>query len=107
MAASGSSSNYRTLRLILGDQLDIHHHWFEQQDDEILYLIAELRQEASYVMHHVQKLCAFFAAMQQFAAELDSRGHDVLHLTLDETDDYENLVDLIEALCNTYAVISP
>jgi len=104
MPVSGSYPKYSTLRLVLGDQLDIHHRWFEQQDAEILYLIAELRQEASYVRHHVQKICAFFAAMQQFAAELESSGHDVLHLTLEETDRHAGLAALIESVCKRYGV---
>jgi deoxyribodipyrimidine photolyase-related protein len=58
--------NYKTLRLILGDQLNHHHSWFSNVDDSVLYVIAELPQEAEYVRHHVQKICAFFASMQSF-----------------------------------------
>ena len=34
----------RTVRLILGDQLNIRHPWFAQVDDSVLYLMAELHQ---------------------------------------------------------------
>ncbi|NVK02161.1 MAG: cryptochrome/photolyase family protein [Oceanospirillaceae bacterium] len=84
-----------TLRLILGDQLNASHSWFRETDPEVHYLIAELPQEASYVRHHVQKICAFFAAMQQFAQALRAAGHQVIHLTLDETAEYRDLPDLL------------
>ena len=64
--------HYRQLRWLLGDQLDEHHSWFTEVDDDVLYVIAELPQETRYVRHHVQKLCAFFAAMAAFADLLRS-----------------------------------
>ncbi len=86
---------FATVRLLLGDQLNSGHSWFSQADDSVLYLIAELRQEASYVSHHIQKVCAFFAAMDQFARQLQSEGHQVLHLTLDDTERFATLEPLI------------
>ena len=35
-------TNFHTLRLILGDQLNRQHTWYQQRDDGVLYLIAEL-----------------------------------------------------------------
>lgn len=87
--------SYKTLRLILGDQLNASHSWYQEKDDSVLYVIAELHQEASYVKHHVQKIVAFFLAMQAFAKALKSAGHEVLHLNLDETQKYTDLPDLI------------
>ena len=63
------TKSYQRLRLILGDQLNASHSWFKDKDPDTLYLIAELQQETNYVVHHVQKICAFFAAMQQFAQD--------------------------------------
>ena len=63
-------NSYKTLRLIMGDQLNASHSWYSQSDDSVLYVIAELHQEASYVKHHVQKIAAFFLAMQAFADAL-------------------------------------
>ena len=51
---------YHTVRLILGDQLNARHSWFKKADSSVLYVIAELHTEATYVKHHVQKVCAFF-----------------------------------------------
>lgn len=78
-------SQYHTLRVILGDQLNAAHSWFKKQDDGVLYLIAELHPEATYVKHHIQKLCAFFLAMEQFSDLLKSAQHAVRYLTLDDT----------------------
>ena len=94
-----SPTRFHTLRLVLGDQLNIRHSWFGQVDDGVLYLVAELRQETDYVRHHVQKVCAFFAAMAGFAAELRALGHAVRYMTLDDSSKYSNLPDLIKAVC--------
>ncbi len=96
------NKTYKTVRLILGDQLNASHSWYREKNDSILYLIAELNQEARYVKHHVQKLAAFFVSMQQFATGLSAAGHHVLHLDLDATSEFEDLGDLILALCNRY-----
>ncbi len=90
---------FHSLRLILGDQLNGQHSWYDKQDDGVLYLIAELPQEARYVKHHIQKLCAFFIAMQAFAEQLQQQGHQVLHLTLDHTAEYDSLDALISDIC--------
>ncbi|MCH2191879.1 MAG: cryptochrome/photolyase family protein [Gammaproteobacteria bacterium] len=93
----------QTIRLILGDQLNAKHSWFQTKDDSILYVIAELRQETNYVKHHVQKICAFFLGMQKFAEALKTAGHRVSYLTLDDTIEDQSLPELIERLCVQYA----
>jgi len=93
-----------TLRLILGDQLNAKHSWFREKDEGVVYLIAELRQETNYVRHHIQKLCAFFMAMQNFAQALITAGHRVEYLTLDETQEHADLCALIRNLISLYAV---
>ena len=95
---------YHSLRLVLGDQLNSNHSWYQQVDEGVLYLIAELHQEAGYVKHHIQKITAFFLAMENFASQLKQAGHQVKHLSLDETADYKNLNDLISQLCQQYKV---
>jgi deoxyribodipyrimidine photolyase-related protein len=90
---------FHTLRLILGDQLNASHSWYKDKDEGILYVIAELRQETDYVRHHVQKVCAFFAAMAEFAAALQVSAKQVHYLTLNESCKYKDLPDLIKALC--------
>lgn len=94
----GRAKHYKTLRLILGDQLNESHSWFNNTDESVIYLIAELHQEAQYVHHHIQKVCAFFMAMAAFAEMLEQNGHQVLHLTLDDTADFQKLDDLLKEL---------
>ncbi|TCN77136.1 deoxyribodipyrimidine photolyase-related protein [Vibrio crassostreae] len=87
---------FKTVRLVLGDQLNIEHSWFRQVDDGVVYMIAELKQETDYVASHIQKVAAFFCAMGYFADELRQQGHQVLHLTLDDTAQFENLDTLLK-----------
>jgi len=91
---------YSVVRLILGDQLNHTHSWFAEPREEVLYLIAELHQEQWYVRHHIQKQCAFFAAMKAFAERLTAEGHHVLHLDLDATAEFADLPHLIEHICH-------
>lgn len=81
-----------TLRLILGDQLNSKHSWFSAVDDNITYLMMEIRQETDYVTHHIQKVAAFFASMRRFAEWLKKKGHHVIYFTLEEQDNTQNLV---------------
>ncbi len=92
------TSQIKTLRLVFGDQLNAEHSWFKKRDEHITYLIMELRQETDYTKHHIQKLCAFFLSMQNFAEALKVAGHNVIHLTLDETAEFKGLGEIVRAL---------
>jgi deoxyribodipyrimidine photolyase-related protein len=94
-----------TLRLILGDQLNANHSWFRVVDESVVYLLAELHEEASYAPHHIQKLQAFFLAMHQFSAKLRQAGHTVIHLTLDDTAECSSLAELIEQVMNEHQLV--
>lgn len=74
----------KTLRLILGDQLNINHTWFRQVDDSVTYVLMEIRSETDYAQHHIQKVIGFFAAMRQFAATLQAQNHQVIYLKLND-----------------------
>ncbi len=97
------NSSYSTLRLILGDQLNANHSWYKEKDSSVLYVVAELHQEQEYVKHHVQKIQAFFAAMESFSTALTKAGHDVIHLTLDDTEG-QTLDDVIIELVRRFNV---
>ncbi len=99
-----SAKQYHTLRLILGDQLDIEHSWFRQTNDSILYVMMEMRQETDYVKHHIQKVCAFFAAMRSFAARLEADNHDVFYLALDDKRNKQSLDENIAMLVGKHKV---
>ncbi len=90
------------LRLILGDQLNPRHTWFDTISDDVIYVIAELHQEATYTKHHIKKITAFFAAMEDFAKYLKSKGHQVCYLTLDDTEQYQTINQLITELTDKY-----
>ena len=49
----------KTLRLILGDQLNHKHSWYNDPNEDVLYFIAEMRQETDYTVHPIQKGVAF------------------------------------------------
>lgn len=95
------SSPKRILRLILGDQLNQQHSWYQEKTDQVWYVLMEMRQETDYVRHHIQKVLAFFLAMRAFRDWLNDQGHQVIYYTLDdpgnEQDLTKNLRQLIEA----------
>ncbi|MDE2086105.1 MAG: cryptochrome/photolyase family protein, partial [Xanthomonadaceae bacterium] len=72
------------LRLLLGDQLNPQHAWFASVDPDVLYVLMEVRQETDYVLHHAQKILAIFAAMREFARQLQVAGHRVRYLAIDD-----------------------
>lgn len=74
----------KTLRLVLGDQLDPGHHWFSDVRAEMIYVLMEVRQETDYTLHHAQKLIAIFAAMRRFARLLRAAGHRVHYIEIDD-----------------------
>jgi len=86
----------KTLRLILGDQLNYNHSWFNTKDESNIYLLVELQQETEYVKHHIQKVVGFFAAMRCYTKELTEKGHQVVYLTLSESKPIGNLENVIQ-----------
>jgi deoxyribodipyrimidine photolyase-related protein len=90
----------KTLRLVLGDQLNLDHSWLKSIRHDVIYVIMEVRQETDYVMHHIQKVLAFFAAMRDFARQLREKGHQVHYIKLDDPENTQsipgNLTKLIQ-----------
>ena len=79
-----SQGHMKTLRLLLGDQLNAAHPWFDTVSEDVVYLMAEMRQETDYAPHHIQKVLAFFAAMRAFSEARQAEGHAVIYLALDD-----------------------
>ena len=94
-------STKKTLRLILGDQLNSQHSWYKKVDENITYVLMELRSETDYATHHIQKIVGFFAAMQTFSQELQIKDHKVIYIKLNDLKNLqsfnENLDYLIKA----------
>ena len=88
----------KVLRLILGDQLNENHFWFQHSDRNITYVIMEIRQETDYAKHHIQKVAAIFAAMRSFADRLGNMGHRVIYLKLDDPENRQTFGANIRAL---------
>ena len=85
----------KTLRLLLGDQLNSQHSWFEEVNSDVVYVMAEMRQETDYVKHHIQKVVAFFLSMRNFSKELIKQGHQVVYFTISDVNNPHNLEQLI------------
>ena len=91
----------RILRLILGDQLNGHHSWFQRIDPMVTYLLMEIRQETDNVKHHIQKVVGFFAAMRFFADCLSESGHRVQYLRQNDPDNRQSFEDNIRQVIKT------
>ena len=91
----------KTLRLILGDQLNINHSWFTTMDASVTYLLMELRSETDYAQHHIQKVIGFFASMQNFAKALQQKGHQVIYIYLNDKSNLQTFDKNCEALITT------
>jgi deoxyribodipyrimidine photolyase-related protein len=81
----------KTLRLILGDQLNQNHSWFSQVDPEVTYVMMELGQELTYTTHHIQKVVGFFMAMRYFSNARSKEGHRFEYIYLDNEDNLQDL----------------
>lgn len=81
----------KTLRFLLGDQLNGSHSWFQKVDPQITYVLMEMMQEQTYVKHHIQKILAFFAAMRNFAYQLQKVGHEVIYIKLNDPENLQTL----------------
>jgi deoxyribodipyrimidine photolyase-related protein len=80
----GLQNMKKTIRLILGDQLNQHHSWFSEVNEKVTYAVMEVRSETDYVQHHIQKVLSFFLAMRAFADDLKAQGHQVVYYNLDD-----------------------
>ncbi len=94
----------KTLRLLLGDQLNHQHSWYEQNDKQIIYCLFEMRQETDYAPHHIQKVLAFFLAMRAFAKHLEDQGHQVIYYTLDASENTQSLTNNLQQIIEQQGV---
>ncbi len=94
----------KTLRLILGDQLNIKHSWFKKTDKNTLYCLFEMRQETDYVKHHIQKVIGFFAAMRQFSEGLKKQNHHVAYFNINDKQNTQNLSENLLYLIKSHSI---
>ncbi len=96
------SAPVRTVRLLLGDQLNPEHPWFAAVEADVVYVLMEMRQETDYVLHHAQKILAIFAAMRDLAQHLRAAGHRVRYVAMDDDSNRQSLTDNLAALMAHY-----
>ncbi len=94
----------KTLRLILGDQLNHSHSWYQSVDADVFYVLMEIRSETDYAKHHIQKVVAFFQAMRLFTERLRNEGHAVHYIALDDPENKQAFTENIKQLCVQHAV---
>jgi deoxyribodipyrimidine photolyase-related protein len=61
----------KTVRLILGDQLNSNHSWFNTVDDSVVYVMMEVRSETDYT-HHIQS--SWFCRHASFYLDLKAKS---------------------------------
>jgi len=92
----------KTLRLILGDQLNSNHSWFKTVNDSVTYVMMEIRSETDYAQHHIQKVVGIFAAMRAFAEELRTKKHQVIYIKLKDANNLQAFDENIKQLISEY-----
>lgn len=80
----------KKLGLILGDQLNERHSWFQKPDPDRVFVLMEVRSETDYVRHHFQKVLAFFMAMRRFAARLKEMGFEVHYFSIQDPENQQD-----------------
>ena len=98
----------RRLYIILGDQLDRESLLFDGIDGEIdlendCFWMAEVKQEATHVWSHKQRIALFLSAMRHFAEELKVKGYLLKYLALND----HKFDSLSEALVDTITLEKP
>lgn len=88
----------KILRLILGDQLNSNHSWFDKVDNAVTYVMMEIRTETDYATHHIQKVVGFFAAMREFSGALKDKNHNVIYIQLNDKDNLQSFGENVKYL---------
>lgn len=96
--------NINTLRLILGDQLNQQHSWYSEINDDVLYVLMEIKPESEYVTHHIQKVLGIFAAMRNFSDWLKSENHHVRYWKINDEDNLESFKENLYQLKDIYNI---
>ena len=89
------------LRLILGDQLNLNHSWFCDDNKNDFFVLIEAKSETNYVKHHIQKVVGIFSAMRQFAEKLKSNNFKVIYIDINHKNNKgsieANLIELFNS----------
>jgi deoxyribodipyrimidine photolyase-related protein len=96
------SNMFTSIKLIMGDQLNLDHPWFENVDEQVLFVMMEVRSETDYVKHHIQKVVAIFDAMRNFAKDLKSKGHSVYFISINDSDNKPTITENLKWICSKF-----
>ncbi len=94
----------KTLRLILGDQLNLSHSWFRKVDDDNIYCLFEVKDETTNIRHHIKKIGAFFSAMRCFAEALESEGHKVEYIRINDSENRQSFIQNLNLLIKKHGI---
>jgi deoxyribodipyrimidine photolyase-related protein len=97
-------ASYTTLRLILGDQLNLQHSWLNQVDNSVLYVLMEIEPESTYVTHHIQKIIGIFGAMRQFKAQLATDGHATCYYKITDPTNQQSFAKNLNLLVKEHTI---
>jgi len=81
---------YQSIRLILGDQLNFQHSWFQDSKEEFLYVFMEIKPESEYVTHHIQKIAGIFLCMREFKKKLKGNGFKTKYFQINDSDNFQS-----------------
>ncbi|WP_018981767.1 cryptochrome/photolyase family protein [Salinimonas chungwhensis] len=101
------------LRLILADQLTDSLPIIQDTDkSQDVVLMAEVKEEATYVKHHKKKIAFLFSAMRHFAHALEDQGITVRYRRYDADDNQGSLLQEVKLAlddtgCKKVMVTSP
>ena len=98
------SKEQKILRLIIGDQLNSQHSWYNQVLTNVTFVMMEIRSETDYVQHHIQKIVGFFSAMRDFSNKLREEGHQVIYLELDNPSNMQSFKANCQHLISTLGI---
>jgi deoxyribodipyrimidine photolyase-related protein len=90
------------LCVILGDQLCLQTASLQLIDKtKDVILMAEVKQEATYVKHHKKKIAFIFSAMRHFAKVLQKEGYSVHYTEYLDDDNQGSLLGQVASLAKT------
>ena len=92
------ASSNTIIRLVLGDQLNANHSWFQTVDPNVIYTFFETQSELDYTQHHIQKVVGIFMAMRDFANKLKTSGHNVVYLKINATENLQNFGENLKSI---------
>jgi deoxyribodipyrimidine photolyase-related protein len=88
----------KILRLVLGDQLNHGHSWWDEDPKNVVVALVESKTETGYVRHHIQKVIAFFLSMRNFTDFLENKGFEVRYIKINDDDNAGSIPDNIKQI---------